>query len=433
MPATGRRSGTPQSIKLKVPPHTVAIELEPLDSLPRLPDERVDLLLVGRGAERRRHDGLRLTALKEPRPVHPRQQADLARDGTDRAGVAAVDAAPAVEHQAAHHVRFAVLEFFLDELRQHLVPFGSELAGEGFDHLLLDGRVAVVARVLLPDDARLSNAGVHELRHAARDLGRDLLDRERALRPAHGRADPLDELDDELALLMREHQRIDEIRLRRLVRAAFDHDDGVLADGDDDVDVRRFGLLEGRIRNELAVHAGDANTRNGAVPRDVRDVQSRRRGGQRHHVRLVDLVGREHGRDDLRVLLVAFREERPERPIDDARRENLVLTKAPFALEEAPGDLAGGIGLFLVFTGQRKEIQARPLVCRNGGDEHHAAPAADEGGAMGLLGETASLDGQRLVADHDGFTNEHVGSAPSALAATCGVTPDASATFSLGS
>ncbi len=32
MPATGRRSGTPQSIKLSDAPHTEAIELEPFDS-----------------------------------------------------------------------------------------------------------------------------------------------------------------------------------------------------------------------------------------------------------------------------------------------------------------------------------------------------------------------------------------------------------------
>jgi hypothetical protein len=32
MPATGRRSGTPQSIRLRLPPHTLAIELEPFDS-----------------------------------------------------------------------------------------------------------------------------------------------------------------------------------------------------------------------------------------------------------------------------------------------------------------------------------------------------------------------------------------------------------------
>jgi len=33
MPETGRFSGTPASIMLSEPPHTVAIELEPLDSV----------------------------------------------------------------------------------------------------------------------------------------------------------------------------------------------------------------------------------------------------------------------------------------------------------------------------------------------------------------------------------------------------------------
>ena len=54
------------------------------EALPALAGERVDLLLVGRGAERGGDDRLRLAALEERRAVHAREEADLAHDGADR-------------------------------------------------------------------------------------------------------------------------------------------------------------------------------------------------------------------------------------------------------------------------------------------------------------------------------------------------------------
>src|SRR6185436_1838717 len=99
-------------------------------------------------------------------------------------------------------------------------------------------------------------------------------------------------------------------------------------------------------------------------------------------------------------------EKRTERSIDDAGRQNLVFTKTSFTLEEAAGDLARGIGLLLVFAGQRKKIEPGSLFGGNGRDEHDAAFAGDDHRAVRLLGKAASLEGQRLAADHDGFTNK---------------------------
>ena len=137
MPATGALIGTPASISASEAPHTLAIEEEPLDSrmsettrivygnsslarqhrldrplgqrpvtdlaaagraeAPHLADrerrevvvqhelavglalERLDLLLVGLGAERGRDQGLRLAAREERRAVGARQVRDLGR------------------------------------------------------------------------------------------------------------------------------------------------------------------------------------------------------------------------------------------------------------------------------------------------------------------------------------------------------------------
>ena len=66
----------------------------------------------------------------------------------------------------------------------------------------------------------------------------------------------------------------------------------------------------------------------------------------------------QHGGDDLRLVAVAFGKQRPDRAVDQARDERLLLGRPALALEIAAGDAAGGEGLFLVIDGERKEIDA---------------------------------------------------------------------------
>ena len=75
------------------------------------------------------------------------------------------------------------------------------------------------------------------------------------------------------AVLVCEHERVDDVGLGCLGRAALDHHDGVLGGGDDHVDVGLRLLLERREGDELAVDARDADRRERTAPRDVGDVQ----------------------------------------------------------------------------------------------------------------------------------------------------------------
>ena len=65
---------------------------------------------------------------------------------------------------------------------------------------------------------------------------------------------------------------------------------------------------------------------------------------------------RENGDDDLRVVLVAFGEERADRPVDQARDQRLALGRPALALEIAAGNAAGREGLLLVVDGEREEV-----------------------------------------------------------------------------
>ena len=82
------------------------------------PLERVDVLLVLAGAERRDHQRLRLAAGEQRRAVGARQHADLGEDRAHRRQVAAVDAALVVEDVPAHDLGLGVVEGLGDLLRR---------------------------------------------------------------------------------------------------------------------------------------------------------------------------------------------------------------------------------------------------------------------------------------------------------------------------
>ena len=215
-----------------------------------------------------------------------------------------------------------------------------------------------------------------------------------------------DELEDRLRGALREHERLDDVVLAGLGGAAFDHHDGVFGTGDHQVDVSFFLLLERGVGDELAFESDDTHADDRAVPRDVGDVQRRAGAGEGEHVGGVDLVGREHGRDDLRVALEAFGEQRTKGAVHEATDQDFVVAQAPFALEEAARDLARGERLLDVLTGHGEEVETGPLIGRDRGDENDALAVRNEDRAVRLLGETTRLEGQRTTVDHHGFTNE---------------------------
>ena len=78
----------------------------------------------------------------------------------------------------------------------------------------------------------------------------------------------------------------------------------------------------------------------------------------RQDVGIVLAVMGQHRGDDLGLVLEAVGEQRPDRPVDQARGQRLLLGRPPLALEKAARDLARSEGLFLVVDGQREEILA---------------------------------------------------------------------------
>ena len=147
-------------------------------------------------------------------------------------------------------------------------------------------------------------------------------------------------LAEPLDLAVGELERLDQHVLADLLGAGLDHRDRLGRAADDQVEIRLLGLGHVRVDHQLAVDAADANGADRAHERQR--GQHQRRGGavDRQDVVRVHLVGGERGHDDLDLVLVALRPQRPDRPVDHPRVQDRLLAGAALALEEPARDLA---------------------------------------------------------------------------------------------
>ena len=94
------------------------------------------------------------------------------------------------------------------------------------------------------------------------------------------------------------------------------------------------------------------------------------------------------------------------------RREvrRFLLARPSLALEEAAGDLAGRVGLFLIVDGQREEVASCDvLLVADGRHEDDGVRHVDEHGAVGLSGDDAGFDRDVMGAVLEGSGGFHVG------------------------
>ena len=214
-----------------------------------------------------------------------------------------------------------------------------------------------------------------------------------------------DQVDHRLELLLAEQHRLQHGLLGQLLGFGLDHHHRVAGPGHDQIELAARQLLERRVEEELAVPIADAGARDRPEKRNARDGQGGARPDHRDDVRVVLLVVREHRADHLGLVPEAAREQRPDRPVDQARGQDLLLRRTALALEEAAGDLARGEGLLLIVDGQREEVLPRlDLALRDRGAQHRGLAVGGEHRAIGLPREAATLQNQRATAPDDLFS-----------------------------
>ncbi len=322
--------------------------------------------------------------------MRPRQDADLAGDGPDLLEGAAVETHPLVDDAVAHHLFLVAAEQLRDPGR-----VAAGLRVDGRDHLGLEQVPAVGAGHLVGGGDHLLHAGRGGLHH---QLAQVLVHHRRdhlALGPADLALQVELQVDERLDGRMGEENRLEHHVLAQFADLALDHDHGVAGAGDHQVEPGLLELALARVEHVLAVDVGDPGRGHRAGKRDVGDHQ---RGGGAVHgqdVRIELLVGREHGGDQLGLAGIAVRKERPQRPVDQAAGEGLLLARpADLAAEIAAGNAAGRIHALLVFDGQRQEAEVLGPLFGHHRDQHLGVAGGHDHGAVGLLGHLAGFKSQ---------------------------------------
>ena len=157
---------------------------------------------------------------------------------------------------------------------------------------------------------------------------------------------------------MAEFDRVNNELFAHFFRSALHHHDAVLGADDHDVQRALMTLRIGGIDNELIVHTAHAHRANRSAERDIRERERRAGAIDADDIRIVFLIRREDERDDLRLVAEAFRKERADGTVDLPRGQDLFLAGTSFALDEAAGDAAAGVGVLAVIHGEGKEIDA---------------------------------------------------------------------------
>ena len=326
------------------------------------------------------------------------EDAGLDRDGADLVEGAAVEARSPGDDRLARERLDELGQGALGELARVGLVFGDQL-----DAVLLD---FLDLRVRLD----LSDVG-HGLHHRALPLLADRGGEVRGHRhgrlerrlddvPARGhRGDRLDDLPDHFVALQDgfEHHGLGDF-----LRARLDHRDGVVRADDDEVELGLLAFFRRGVEEPAVADLPDAYRAEDVLERDRVD---RERGGgavDREDVGVVLAVGREDEAHDLGLVVEALGKERAERPVDHPAGEDFLLRGAPLALEEAAGDPARRVGVFLVLDGERQEVDVLRFLRVARGHEDHRVAARHDGGAVGLLGDLAGLDRERTAIEIDG-------------------------------
>ncbi len=331
-----------------------------------------------------------------------RQEAGLAGDRAHGGQVATVDAAAGGDDVAADHFGFQLLEAGLHRgfvglllVAQRVHDGGAGGGDGGLAGLLVGVGEGGAHGGLAGGLDRFVERGV-VLRHEVERLFRRVL----------GHVD--DQVDHRLHLLMRKVHGAEHLLLGQLVHLGFHHHHGVLGAGDDEVQAlvgvvaELLHVLDHRVEDVLVVGVADARAADRAEERRARDGQRGRGGDHGDDVGVVLHVMAQHGADDLRLVVEALDEERPDRTVDQAGGEGLFLGGTRLTLEETAGDLARRVIFFLVVDRQREEIEPRlgRFFIDHGG-EHGGLAIGGDDSAAGLTGDFAGLQGQRAAAPFD--------------------------------
>ena len=191
--------------------------------------------------------------------------------------------------------------------------------------------------------------------------------------------------------------RLEHLLVGQFSREAFDHGDRSPGTGDNQVEFARLQLLVGRERNELAVNQANPNRGHRLFKRERRDEQGRRRSVHRNHIAVRLPITRQNGALHLYFVHESGCKHRPDRPVDQPRRQGFLRGRTPLALDETTGEFSRRCGPFTVITSQGKKVGPRPRRSAGHGIQDHRIPKLANDAGSGLLGQPTRLKRQYTI------------------------------------
>ncbi len=292
-------------------------------------EDLVDSLNVSTRAERHRSKHLRFSAGENRRSVHSREVTDFRPDVTHFVEGASVETPALIKNHVTHlalldyadglsdlSLRKALLGRIRTDESYFRVVLTEHLVHDGFfdiTHAAVERRLVVGLAQMLPNSAR--EQAVHLLQESVRkrlELVLKGFDRSEGLHEFM--LCPAELLDG----LVGDVEGFEEILLGDFAHLAFDHDDGVLLTGDDQIEIALFGLFHGRIDDELTVETGNAHFCGRSVVGSAGKHEGGRGADAGEHVRVILLARRNDVCDDLRLVEESVRKERAYGAVDKA-------------------------------------------------------------------------------------------------------------------
>ena len=195
--------------------------------------------------------------------------------------------------------------------------------------------------------------------------------------------------------------------LAHFLHGTFHHGHGVGGRAHHQVHVGTGQVRSLGVNLELAVDARHAHFGNRASKRNIGNRQSSRGGQGGQGVGLHFFIGRDEGNHYLHLVVVVFREHRPQDAVDEAANQDFVVAQAAFAALKRTGNLAGRAEFLLVIYRQGQKVN--PVALARGRyhrGEQHGVAEANHDGTVGEFGQPASFDGDNAaVGQRQGFGN----------------------------
>ena len=351
----------------------------------------VEFLGVFGSAKGGQDQRLGLAPAEQGRAVRAGENADLAVQRANIFKTAAVHPFPAVQNQTAHGL---LLEVIKDILEHEL---GDLFRAEFFDEFGAQFVRDRLDRGLARQFGRGQQRGHHAVARQGLGLVEDIIRHHVGHDGAFGFACAPSEFflgrDDRLAGGVAKLQRGVKVRLRDFLGRPLEHDEFFFVSDINQVEVALGHLGVGGVGEELAIDAANAHGAQRSGPGNIADYQ--RRGGtdDAEDVRIIFSVGAQQDALHLHFVVPTLGKQRPDRPVNHAAGKDFLFRRAPFALEIAARESAGGGGFLAVVHRERKEILAG-LGAGGGdcGDDHDCFSQLNCDGAVGLFGDFAGLE-----------------------------------------